>query len=60
MLSYHAGDEGQWTGVLPAGKELITFGEIPVDSHISGDVLPGVDGEVGGAHSMHGSLKKKR
>ena len=54
---YHAGDEGQRTGVLPAGKERVTFGKIPAHGHISGDVLSGVDREIGGAHSMHSGLK---
>lgn len=41
------------------GEEGFTFGEIPVEGHISGDVLPGVDGDVSGAHTVHRGLKKK-
>ncbi|KAG7239693.1 hypothetical protein INR49_028629 [Caranx melampygus] len=43
--SYHAGDEGQGTGVLPVGNKPVTRGKIPGDSHVSGDVLSGVDSE---------------
>lgn len=60
LISYHASDECQGTSDLPAGKEKVTFGKIPADSHIGGDVLSGVDAEVGGAHSMHGGLKIMR
>lgn len=59
-MTYHARDECQRTGVLPAGRERVTFGKIPADSHIRGYVLSRVDGEVGGADSVHGGLKMLR
>lgn len=59
-VSYHASDEGQGTGDLLAGEEIVTLGKIPADGHIGGDVFSGVDAEVGGAHSVHGGLKMTR
>lgn len=60
LISYHASEEGQGTGGLPEGKEFVTLGEIPADSHFCGDVLSGVLSEVGGTHSVHGGLKMMR
>lgn len=60
VISYHASDERQWAGVLPAGREGVTAGQIPAESHIGGDVLSGVDSYLSGAHSMHGGLKVLR
>lgn len=60
LSSYHARDESQGTGVLPVGEEPVAFGKIPGDSHISGDILSGVNSEVGGADSMHGGLEMMR
>ena len=59
-VSYHASDEGQGTGGLLASEEVVTLGKIPADGHIGGDVLSGVDAEVGGADSVHGGLKMMR
>lgn len=60
VISYHAGDERQWAGGLPAGREGVTAGQIPAESHIGGDVLSGVDSYLSGAHSMHSGLKMLR
>lgn len=39
LNTYHAREEGQGTCVLTAGNEPVTFGKIPGDIHISGNVL---------------------
>lgn len=60
LNSYHPRDESQGTGVLSAGSEPVTSGQIPADCHISSNVLFVVDSEVGGAHSVHGGLEMIR
>lgn len=59
MQSYHARDEGQGAGVVPLGDEVVTLGQVPVESDVSSDVLHGVDYVVGLAHAVDGGLRGK-
>jgi hypothetical protein len=45
--------------VVPLGDEVVAFGQVPVESDVSSDVLHGIDYVVGLAHAVDGGLRGK-
>lgn len=56
-MSYNSRDEGQGAGVVLQWDKLITLGQIPAQSDVSGSVLSGVDGVGSSALAVDGGLE---
>lgn len=55
-MTYHACDKGQGAGVVFDRPEIVTFGQVSVQSHVSGNILSGVHRVASLAQAIDGGL----